>query len=121
MNFEKLTKDNIDFFAVKNYRNPHCSSEKEFNEDMKRFRYIKRLLNKYQLTGDLKDRLILNHMIILNNVFGYEAAATLLLFKINHQYWSELKTFMIYLNMLDDGELSEVEIDDVVMNSLKKL
>ena len=78
--FSKITKKNWLFFAIKNYNVPNLDSEQEFYEDIKRFKYIKRLFRKYKTTGELKTRLILNHIIVLNNVFGNEASATLLLF-----------------------------------------
>ena len=80
--YEKITNDNIMMFAIKHYDNPQCEGEKEFHDDMKRFKYIKRLLKKYHDNNILKERLLLNHIIVLNNVFGPDACATLLLFKI---------------------------------------
>ena len=77
MKFEKLTKDNVLMFAIKAYDNPQALGTKEFYDDMKRFKYLKRLFKKYSLSGDLKDRLIINHLIILGNVFGVEAANAL--------------------------------------------
>ena len=119
--FEKLTKDNITMFAIKHYDNPQCEGETEFNDDMKRFKYIKRLLRKYNETGELKERLILNHMIVINNVFGADAASTLLLFKIEPELWNVLKTFMVFLNMLPDGEMLEVEEVEDIKKVLEKL
>ena len=86
--FDKLTKDNIMIYAIKHYHNPSCEGINEFYDDMKRFKYIKRLLKKYSQDGIVKERLILNHIIVLNNVFGPEAASTLLLFKICLLYTS---------------------------------
>ncbi len=94
MKFDELNEDNHLLFAIKHYENPHASTMEDFEEDLKRFKYIKRLLKKYHEGGDLKERLILNHIIVLANVFGVEASGTLLLFKIEQEYWSELKTFM---------------------------
>ena len=84
--FSKITKKNWLFFAIKNYNVPNLDSETEFYEDIKRFKYIKRLFRKYKTSGELKTRLILNHIIVLNNVFGAEASATLLLYKIEREY-----------------------------------
>ena len=92
--FDKITKKNWLFYAIKNYNVPNLDSEQEFYEDVKRFKYLKRLFRKYKTTGELKTRLVLNHIIVLTNVFGNEAAATLLLFKIEREYWSVLKTFL---------------------------
>mgnify|MGYP001158130521 CR=1 FL=1 len=119
--FEKLSKDNIIMFAIKHYDNPQCEGETEFNDDMKRFKYVKRLLRKYNETGELKERLILNHMIVINNVFGADAASTLLLFKIEPELWSVLKTFMVFLNMLPEGEIPEVEQIQDIKKVLEKL
>src|SRR5210317_619997 len=80
--FDKITKKNWLFYAIKNYNVTNLDSEQEFYEDVKRFKYLKRLFRKYKTTGELKTRLVLNHIIVLTNVFGNEAAATLLLFKI---------------------------------------
>ena len=96
--FEKITTDNVLLFALKHYDNPQCEGEKEFYDDMKRFKYIKRLLKKYKVDGVIKERLLLNHIIILNNVFGPDAASTLLLFKIEPEHWPQLKSFLVYLN-----------------------
>ena len=86
--FEKITNENVMLFALRHYDNPQCEGEKEFHDDMKRFKYIKRLLKKYTDHGVLKERLLLNHIIVLNNVFGIsEASTTLMLFKIEPKYW----------------------------------
>ena len=119
--YEQITNANVMMFAVKNYDNPQCEGEKEFHDDMKRFKYIKRLLRKYHDMGILKERLILNHIIVLNNVFGPDACATLLLFKIRKEYWSTLKAFLLYLNILREDELQDVKIDTNVLDILRKL
>ena len=119
--FEKLTNDNITMFAIKHYDNPQCEGETEFQDDMKRFKYIKRLLRKYQDSGELKERLILNHMTVIYNVFGADAGSTLLLFKIEPEFWGILKTFMVFLNMLPEGELAEVIEDEKIKEVLEKL
>jgi hypothetical protein len=119
--FEKITNENVIMFAIKHYDNPQCEGEAEFHDDMKRFKYIKRLLRKYHETGELKERLILNHMIVINNLFGVDAASTLLVFKIEPEFWGVLKTFMDFLGMLPEGELKEIEIDTKVKEALEKL
>ena len=95
--FEKLTNDNIVMFAIKHYDNPQCEGENEFQDDMKRFKYVKRLLRKYKDSGELKERLILNHLIVIFNVFGPDAGSTLLLFKIEPEYWDVLKKLIIFV------------------------
>ena len=119
--YEKITSANIMMFAVKNYDNPQCEGEKEFHDDMKRFKYIKRLFRKYHETGVLKERLILNHIIVLNNVFVPDACATLLLFKIRKEYWGTLKAFLLYLNILREDELNETITDKKILEILRKL
>ena len=119
--FEKITSDNVLLFALKHYDNPQCEGEKEFYDDMKRFKYIKRLLKKYSQDGIIKERLLLNHIIVLNNVFGPDAASTLLLFKIEPEFWPQLKSFLLFLGMLPEQELSGVDEDEKISKVLKEL
>ena len=119
--YEKITSHNVVMFAIKHYDNPQCEGEKEFEDDLKRFKYIKRLLRRYYDTGVLKERLLLNHLIVLNNVFSVEAATTLLLFKIQPTYWPALKSFLIYLNILVADELPNVEKNEEVYKVLEEL
>ena len=119
--FEKITNDNILLFALKHYDNPQCEGEKEFYDDMKRFKYIKRLLKKYSQDGIVKERLLLNHIIVLNNVFGPDAASTLLLFKIEPEFWPQLKSFLVYLGMLPVNDLQEIDDDEIITKVLKEL
>ena len=108
-------------FALKHYDNPQCEGEKEFHDDMKRFKYIKRLLRKYKDHGVLKERLILNHIIVLNNVFGPDACSTLLLFKIEQEHWPQIKSFLSFLGMLPEKEMGDVHEDLYVSGVLRKL
>jgi hypothetical protein len=119
--YEKITSQNVVMYAIHNYDNPQCEGEKEFEDDLKRFKYIKRLLRRYYDTGVLKERLLLNHLIVLNNVFSVEAATTLLLYKIQPEYWSALKSFLIYLNNITEDELTEIEHDMIVLETLGKI
>jgi len=119
--YEKITPQNVVMYAIKNYDNPQCEGEKEFEDDLKRFKYIKRLLSRYYDTGILKERLLLNHLIVLNNVFSMEAATTLLLYKIQPTHWPALKSFLIYLNNISDDELIEIEHDMIVLETLGKI
>ncbi len=119
--FRKITRENIILYAIKHYDNPQCEGEKEFYDDMKRFKYVKRLLRKYKDTKILKERLLLNHIIILRNLFGPEACVTLLLFKIPQEYWSTLKSFLLYLNMIRDYELQEIKHNEEILEVLRKL
>ena len=119
--FKKITSENVNIYAIKHYDNPHCENEKEFYDDMKRFKYIKRLLRKYKETNVLKERLILNHIIILRNLFGPEACVTLLLFKIQQEHWETLKSFLLFLNIVRDDELKDVKENKEVLEVLRKL
>ena len=119
--YEKINSNNVVMYAIRHYNNPQCEGEKEFEDDLKRFKYIKRLLRKYYDTKVLKERLLLNHIIVLNNVFGPDACATLLLYKILPDYWSALKTFLLFLNILTADELSEVKKNEEVYKVLKEL
>lgn len=119
--YETITPDNVMMYAIRHYDNPQCEGEKEFNDDLKRFKYIKRLLRKYYETNILKERLLLNHIIVLNNVFGATASTTLLLFKIQQEYWPALKSFLIFLNTITEDELDHIERDDEVLKLLREL
>ena len=102
MKINELTPDNWMFFAIQNYDNPTSVTYSDFEEDLNRIKYIKRLLRRYDTTGELKTHLILNHIIVMYNVF--DAAATPLLFyKIEATYWSILKAFMLFLNRLPES------------------
>ena len=119
--FEKLTKDNIMMYAIQHYHNPSCEGMSEFNDDMKRFKYIKRLFRKYKDTGSLKERLLLNHIIVLNNLFGAEASSTLLFFKTEQEYWPTLKAFLEFLNIMPENDLQDILTDDNTKQLLLKL
>ena len=111
VDFPKLTAENINMFAMKHYDNPTCIDEKEFLDDMKRFKYLKRLFR----------RLILNHIIVLSNVFGVEASTTLLFFKIEKHHWSILKTFLVYLHIMPEQDLVGVPLNHKIMGELLRI
>ena len=94
-----LNDDNFMLFAAKSYDRPHCI-QSEFDEDLKRIKYVKRLIKRYRTNGDLKERLILNHIIILANVFGIEASVRMLFLKLDKLDYPILKTFLLYLNYM---------------------
>ena len=96
--FKEITKDTWLLYAQQNYDNPTFTKEQEFLDDLKRFKYLKRLFRRYTLTGEIKVRLIVNHIVVLQNVFGVEAACVLLLYKIDEQYWPILKTDLEHLD-----------------------
>ena len=119
--FHKLTPDNIMMFAMKHYDNPSCVDRKEFLDDMKRFKYLKRLFRKYDTSKVLKIRLILNHIIVLANVFGVDASSTLLFFKIEKKHWSTLKTFLVYLHYMPENDMKDIATDVKVLKELRDI
>tara|TARA_Y100000590_G_scaffold457703_1_gene610877 strand:- start:624 stop:989 length:366 start_codon:yes stop_codon:yes gene_type:complete len=120
MQFNVLTNGNYMMFALLNYDNPHCKDIKEFFEDIKRIHYINRLLKRYKNDGVLKERMILNHLIIFYNVFENKSATRILFFKINKNYHSALKTFLIYINKMPD-DYHEIPLDDHIVNILRDI
>ena len=120
MKFDELKESTYILFAIKHYENPHCVTREDFDEDMKRFKYLKRLLKRYVRGGSLRTHLIINHLIILYNVFG-EATTPLLFFKMEREYWSILKTILLYLNKYPVGMLADLEVDPDIEEELKDL
>jgi hypothetical protein len=128
MAFE-LTEENFLIYAIKHYDNPTCKGTSEFHDDLKRFRYIKRLLKKYKSEKDLKDRLLLNHIVVIINLFGPEASPKMLFFKIEKAFWPQLKTFLVFLNHMPDvitkGGVSinesDIPVDPVIVSVLRKI
>ena len=96
---ENLNDDNFIIYAMKAYDRPNCIMS-EFEEDLSRIKYVKRLIKRYKTTGELKERLILNHIIVLSNVFGIEPSARMLFFKIDKEDYDILKTFLLFLNYM---------------------
>ena len=110
-------------FAMKHYENPQAVTQEDFYDDMKRFKWIKRLLNKYKNTGEMNVHLLLNHFIILYNIFG-DATTPLLFYRIDSELWTILKTFIIYLDRLPEYPVSyihKIPIDCECMEILKNL
>jgi len=127
MNKFELNKENFLLYAAKNYNNSSCVSLKEFHGDLKRFKYIKRLLGKYKKNGELSERLLLNHFILLRNVFG-DAMIPMLFYKFEKEYWSEIKTFLVFLNYLQDNyqindnvNESSVSLDTYIIEKLRQI
>ena len=129
--FEKLDESNALLYAAKCYDNPQCFDTVEFYEDLNRFKYVKRLLNKYEETGELKERLVLNHIIVLNNVFGTVGATRLLLLKCRGQY-SLIMPFLVFMNMMPEVvhgigidnssvRISDVTLDQKIVNALREI
>ena len=116
--FKILTPETIDIFAKRHYDNPSDVNNEEFEDDMKRFKYLTRLFRNYESSKEFKARLIVNHIIILANVFGIDAATTLLFFKIDKQHWGMLKTILIFLNYMPDNEMNDIKTDQEIMTEL---
>ena len=120
MIFNELTEDNFLLFAIKNYENPQAVTKDDFDKDLNHFKYIKRLLKRYKNTGELKTHLLLNHFIILYNIFG-DATTPMLFFKIEEELWPIMKTFVIFLNRFPEypkGIFHNVQVD---LDCLKQL
>ena len=120
MIFDELNEETYILFAIKHYENPHCVTRDDFDEDMKRFKYLKRLLKRYVRGGALRTHLIINHLIILYNVFG-EAATPLLFFKFEREYWCLLKTLLLYLNKYPIGMMPNLDVDPTLKAELDKI
>jgi hypothetical protein len=120
MIFNELNEDNFLLFAIKNYQNPQAVTKEDFDRDLNHFKYIKRLLKRYKNTGQLKTHLLLNHFIILYNIFG-EATTPMLFFKIENDLWSAMKSFIIFLGKLPEYPRSSIHDIQVDMQCLSEL
>jgi hypothetical protein len=126
---ENLCDDNFIIFAMKAYDKPNCIIS-EFEEDLKRIKYVKRLIKRYRITGELKERLLLNHIIILTNVFGIESSVRMLFYKLDRDDYDILKTILLFLSMLPELVIGingknintkEIHVDFFVARKLKNL
>jgi len=123
MLFSELNEDNFLLFAIKNYENPQAVTKEDFDKDLNHFKYIKRLLKRYKRDGILKTHLLLNHFIILYNIFG-EAATPMLFFKIENDLWSVMKTFVIFLDKLPEYPkcyIHDISVDDYCLSELYRI
>tara|TARA_B100000029_G_scaffold377617_1_gene372353 strand:+ start:53 stop:451 length:399 start_codon:yes stop_codon:yes gene_type:complete len=120
MLFDHLNEDNFLLFAIRYYENPQAVTKKDFERDLNHFKYIKRLLKRYKNTGELKTHLLLNHFIILYNIFG-EATTPMLFFKIERELWPIMKSFIIFLNKLPEYPRSDIHDVQVDINCMKEL
>ena len=122
----KLNDDNFLLYAMHHYDNPQCHNITEFEEDLKRFFYIKKLFSRYKSDGIVRERLVLNHIIVLYNLFG-DATTNMLFHKINKEDWSTLVTFLVYLNRMPELvefhniKLSDIPLDETVVKVLRKI
>tara|TARA_A100001201_G_scaffold2540_3_gene6378 strand:- start:216 stop:608 length:393 start_codon:yes stop_codon:yes gene_type:complete len=123
MIFNELNADNFLLFAIKNYENPQAVTKEDFDKDLNHFKYIKRLLKRYKNTGELKTHLLLNHFIILYNIFG-EATTPMLFFRIERDLWDSLKTFVVFLNKLPNHPkcyIHDIQMDLYCLSELNKV
>jgi len=123
MIFNELNEDNFLLFAIKNYENPQAVTKEDFDKDLNHFKYVKRLLKRYKNTGELKTHLLINHFIVLYNMFG-EAATPMLFFKIEKDLWSPMKTFIMFLNKLPQypkSQIHNVQVDMYCLSELQKI
>lgn len=120
--FDKLTAKNFAAYAIKHYDDPQCEDMDDFYEDLRRFRYLKRLLFRYYQHDELRERLMLNHLICIFNVFGYDASMRMLKFKIKDvEYWSSIKTMLLYLGYVEEGFEIDVPIDEKLAMTLRQV
>lgn len=123
---QMLTEQNFLTYAMHNYDNSQCVSIEEFNDDLKRFLYLKKLFSRYKNELDLKETLILNHIVVIYNIWG-ENATNMLFFKIDKDYWDTLTTFLVFLNRMPEElpnyniKLSEIELDEFVISILRNI
>ena len=123
MIFTELTSENFLLFAIKHYENPQAVTKEDFEKDLNHFKYIKRLLKRYKNTGELKAHLLLNHFIILYNIFG-EGTTAMLFYKIEEEMWEVMKTFVVFLDKLPEYPkcfIHDVEIDEYCLSELGKI
>jgi hypothetical protein len=129
MSFDNLTSDNIMMYAIKAYDKPNCIMS-EFSEDMKRFNYLKRLFRRYRKHNELRERLVLNHLVVLNNVFGPEIMTRLLFFEMSESDYPQLKTYLLFLSCMPevvrgingkDIISSNIEVDMEIANVLRTI
>ena len=119
--FDKLNRKNFKLYASQHYNNPECVDINEFREDVNRFKYVKRLLSRYEAHNDLQERLILNHLIVIYNVFGIKAANRMLWYKIDENHWHYIKPFLVFLHYLPENEKVEVPMDPYIVGVLRNL
>ena len=123
MQFNELNEDNFLLFAIKNYENPQAVTKEDFDKDLNHFKYIKRLLKRYRNTGQLKTHLLINHFIVLYNIFG-EVATPMLFYKIERDLWDVMKTFIVFLNRLPEYPktyMHDIHIDIECLAELQKV
>ena len=118
MKFDDLNEKNFLLYAMKEYNNPQCVDIDEFNDDLKKIKYIKRLLNQYISEGILKERLLLNHIIVFFNVFSTKAATRILFYKMEEEFWPMLKTFLFYLNYMPEDRIESINGREIIVTDI---
>lgn len=121
MKIELLNDDSFMLFAAQNYYNPTCIDAEEFNEDLKRFKYVKRLINRYHSGGKLSVNLILNHVVVILNVFGIDSGLRMFEYKLDEDHWSVVKPFLVYLKAIDNDKYTGITMDPVIIDELRKI
>ena len=121
MRFDELTENNLFLYAAKHYYNPNFSDIEEFYEDLKRFKYIKRLVNRYLDNNELSERLILNHLIVIFNSFGIQASLNMLDLKLDERHWPVIKPFLIFLKYIRNDQYTGIKMDQEVINRLRDI
>ena len=116
MSFDDLTNDNILLYAAKAYDKPNCIMS-EFKEDMKRFNYLKRLFKRYRKVGELREQLVLNHLVVICNVFGPEVATRILFFKMAKDDYSALKTYLLFLSCMPE-RVKSIKGHDIISSEI---
>lgn len=119
--FEELTDENFEMFAIRNYYNPTCINPDEFYEDLRRFKYIKRLITRYKESGNPPVNLLLNHLVVIFNVFGIESGLKMLEFKMKQEDFVILKPFFVYLNIIENTKYTGIPMDLTVVEQLRKI
>ena len=119
--FEELNDENYVLYAAKHYYSPRCIDAEEFYDDLNRLVYIKRLVNRYNRGGDLAERLVLNHITILMNVFGHEAALRLMEYKIGLENWSVIKPFLVFINAIKNDQYTGIRMCEDVVKKLREI
>tara|TARA_B110000495_G_C22834166_1_gene486602 strand:- start:248 stop:616 length:369 start_codon:yes stop_codon:yes gene_type:complete len=119
--FNELDNENFELFASKYYDNPTCLSTEEFYEDLAKFKYVVRLFRRYRENGKIQERLLLNHIIIIYNVFQIQAATRMLFYRVDKDLWPALKTFLIFLNYLPENIYQDINIDLNIANKLNEI
>ena len=123
MIFNELNEDSFLLFAIKHYENPQAVTKEDFDRDLNHFKYIKRLLKRYKNSGQLKTHLLLNHFIILYNIFG-EATTPMLFFKIEKELWSAMKSFIVFLGRFPEyphSDIHDIQVDMLCLTELYKI